>query len=49
MELCSEGSVHDLLVKPDYSHGFPESRYYTFILDFGMLAILHFIYLNYTT
>lgn len=33
MEFCSEGSVYDMLNKPEYLFGFPELEYLVFIQD----------------
>lgn len=35
MELCSEGSVYDMINKPEYYFGFPESELLVFLQDFG--------------
>jgi TANK-binding kinase 1 len=34
MELCSEGSVYDLLCRPENAHGFPEIQFVDFFRDF---------------
>jgi len=38
MELCTEGSVHDLLTKPEYAHGLPEAEYVAFLFDLGWFS-----------
>jgi len=35
MEMCSEGSVYDLLCRPENFYGFPESQFAEFFKDFG--------------
>lgn len=37
MELCSEGSVYDLLNKPENAYGFAEPKFVVFFNDFGMI------------
>jgi len=34
-ELCSEGSVYDLLCRPENFYGFPETQFVEFFFDFG--------------
>jgi len=34
MELCSEGSVYDLLRRPENFYGFPETQFVEFFADF---------------
>ena len=38
MELCSEGSVYDLLCRPENFYGFPETQFVEFFADFGELC-----------
>jgi len=38
MELCSEGSVYDLLCRPENFYGFPEMQFVEFFADFGKLC-----------
>ena len=35
MEICSEGSVSDLLSRPENFYGFPEAHFVGFFADFG--------------
>ena len=38
MELCSEGSVYDLLSRPENFYGFPETQFIGFFADFSELC-----------
>jgi len=35
MELCSEGSVYDLLCRPENFYGFSETQFVEFFADFS--------------
>jgi len=43
MELCSEGSVYDLLCRPENFYGFSETQFVEFFADFGKRRLHLFV------